>query len=185
MTNAAKPEDKALSTRKFCGAKKKQGPGRCRRPAGWGTDHPGHGKCKLHGGASLVRHGRYSKIKRATLADVAAGVGIDDPNPLDLQAELRILRALLEGVLSKGDPEEDVGSEESKIAAGMIKDVAGVVERIHRMRESNAVSRQQLNRLCAEMAKVVEHVVAERVQGPDAGLMLDEIKEGWMTIQIV
>jgi hypothetical protein len=22
----------------------------CTRPAGWGTDHPGHGPCKLHGG---------------------------------------------------------------------------------------------------------------------------------------
>jgi hypothetical protein len=33
-----------------CGAKKKQGAGNCRRPAGWGTDHPGTGQCKLHGG---------------------------------------------------------------------------------------------------------------------------------------
>lgn len=24
----------------------------CRRPAGWGTEHPGTGRCKLHGGAS-------------------------------------------------------------------------------------------------------------------------------------
>jgi hypothetical protein len=35
-----------------CGAKKRQGDGCCRRPAGWGTDHPGTGKCKLHGGAT-------------------------------------------------------------------------------------------------------------------------------------
>jgi hypothetical protein len=34
-----------------CGAKKKRG-GLCGRPAGWGTDHPGTGKCKLHGGRS-------------------------------------------------------------------------------------------------------------------------------------
>jgi hypothetical protein len=33
-----------------CGAKKKQTPGTCGRPAGWGTDHPGAGQCKLHGG---------------------------------------------------------------------------------------------------------------------------------------
>lgn len=31
-----------------CGAKKKQGPGNCTRPAGWGTDHVGVGNCKLH-----------------------------------------------------------------------------------------------------------------------------------------
>jgi hypothetical protein len=35
-----------------CGAKKRQGDGCCRRPAGWGTDHPGAGCCKLHGGAT-------------------------------------------------------------------------------------------------------------------------------------
>lgn len=35
-----------------CGAQKRQGPpgDLCRRPAGWGTDHPGVGVCKLHGG---------------------------------------------------------------------------------------------------------------------------------------
>lgn len=24
----------------------------CRRPSGWGTRHPGQGRCKLHGGSS-------------------------------------------------------------------------------------------------------------------------------------
>lgn len=36
-----------------CGARKRQGEGCCRRPAGWGTDHPGTGRCKLHGGATV------------------------------------------------------------------------------------------------------------------------------------
>lgn len=35
-----------------CGARKRQGEGNCTRPAGWGTDHPGTGKCKLHGGCT-------------------------------------------------------------------------------------------------------------------------------------
>jgi hypothetical protein len=35
-----------------CGAKKRQGEGNCMRPAGWGTDHPGVGRCKLHGGST-------------------------------------------------------------------------------------------------------------------------------------
>ena len=34
-----------------CGAKTKAG-GKCARPSGWGTTHPGAGNCKLHGGAS-------------------------------------------------------------------------------------------------------------------------------------
>lgn len=36
----------------ICAAKKKQGEGICNRPAGWGTDHAGWGRCKLHGGVS-------------------------------------------------------------------------------------------------------------------------------------
>ena len=38
-------------TAQLCGAKTRSG-GSCRRPAGWGTDHPGYGRCKLHGGAT-------------------------------------------------------------------------------------------------------------------------------------
>ena len=34
----------------YCGARKRQGEGTCRHPAGWGTPHPGTGRCKLHGG---------------------------------------------------------------------------------------------------------------------------------------
>jgi hypothetical protein len=34
-----------------CGAKTRAGK-KCGQAAGWGTDHPGSGKCKLHGGAS-------------------------------------------------------------------------------------------------------------------------------------
>lgn len=37
---------------RYCGGKKKQSEGTCTRPAGWGTDHPGIGKCKLHGGCA-------------------------------------------------------------------------------------------------------------------------------------
>lgn len=39
----------------------------CTRPAGWGTDHPGIGRCKLHGGATPdhVDHGRKEKAAHA------------------------------------------------------------------------------------------------------------------------
>lgn len=33
----------------LCEAKNRAG-NPCRRPAGWGTDHPGFGRCKLHAG---------------------------------------------------------------------------------------------------------------------------------------
>jgi hypothetical protein len=33
-----------------CNARKTDGDGYCKQPAGWGTDHAGLGRCKLHGG---------------------------------------------------------------------------------------------------------------------------------------
>jgi P27 family predicted phage terminase small subunit len=45
---AAEPEP--VHDSKFCGGPKRQGEGNCTRPAGWGTPHPGTGRCKLHGG---------------------------------------------------------------------------------------------------------------------------------------
>ncbi|GGM27008.1 hypothetical protein GCM10011608_09780 [Micromonospora sonchi] len=37
-----------------CGGKRRgEGAGKlCTRPAGWGTDHPGTGRCKMHGGST-------------------------------------------------------------------------------------------------------------------------------------
>ncbi len=36
----------------FCAANKRQQEGTCRRPAGYGTSHPGIGRCKYHGGST-------------------------------------------------------------------------------------------------------------------------------------
>lgn len=39
--------------KRYCGGKLKKGrEGTCTRPPGWGTDHPGTGRCKLHGGSA-------------------------------------------------------------------------------------------------------------------------------------
>jgi hypothetical protein len=39
--------------RKICGAKTQKGTGPpCSRPPGWGTEHPGYGSCKFHGGST-------------------------------------------------------------------------------------------------------------------------------------
>lgn len=54
-------EQKALREEGFCAAKTKRGgtvstktgktvPLYCHKQAGWGTEHPGHGACRLHGG---------------------------------------------------------------------------------------------------------------------------------------
>jgi hypothetical protein len=54
-TNQKPPlsNDEIKSSGRFCAAHAKNRPGGlCTRPAGWGTPHPGTGRCKFHGGCS-------------------------------------------------------------------------------------------------------------------------------------
>lgn len=76
-----------------CGALTRSGTW-CSKQAGWGTDHVGQGKCKLHGGATPVKHGRYSKITRPRIRELLDAFEAD-PDPLNLAPEVALLRALI------------------------------------------------------------------------------------------
>jgi hypothetical protein len=63
----------------YCGGKLHKRDGTCTRPAGWGTEHQGFGRCKLHGGnAPSGRIAGAEQQARAELArlDVAP---VDNP----------------------------------------------------------------------------------------------------------
>src|SRR6266851_1476940 len=88
-----------------CGARRRQGPGTCRQAAGWKTDHPGAGRCKLHGGGTPIKHGLYSKLKRKTLQE-ALNETPDDSITLALDNEIRLLRAMVKDMLEReADPD--------------------------------------------------------------------------------
>lgn len=59
----------------MCGGKRRgEGTGMlCTRPAGWGTDHPGSGRCKLHGGKT-PSHERAGQRARAEQAVATLGL---------------------------------------------------------------------------------------------------------------
>ena len=63
-----------------CGAKTRQG-GQCLRPAGWGTPHPGVGRCKWHLGSTRnhVSSAATAVVERET-RDLLARLG--EPAPL-------------------------------------------------------------------------------------------------------
>lgn len=84
-----------------CGAKTRSGTP-CKKEAGWGTDHLGQGKCKLHGGATPVKHGRYSKINRPRIRELLDQFE-HDPVPLDLLPEVKLLRALVLDFIERYD----------------------------------------------------------------------------------
>lgn len=78
-----KRSKKAADTK--CNARVKSGDGYCGRPAGWGTDHKGQGRCKLHGGSTPL-HQVSAEIATAREA----------VNELNLSREIHPMDALLE-----------------------------------------------------------------------------------------
>jgi len=64
------PHAKSESERKprepeaICGATSKRNGSPCRHPAGLRTDHPGSGRCYLHGGLTPAPKGRYTSVRR-------------------------------------------------------------------------------------------------------------------------
>lgn len=84
-----------------CGAKTRGG-GLCRKGSGWGTDHPGQGRCKLHGGATPIRHGRYSTIRRPEIRALIEKHEAD-PDPLNVLPELAAARALFQDFIERYD----------------------------------------------------------------------------------
>lgn len=57
-------------TDNVCGRTKRDGSGdSCGLPAGWGTDHPGEGACKLHGGNAGAPEGNNNAVTVAAWAE--------------------------------------------------------------------------------------------------------------------
>jgi hypothetical protein len=77
------PRRKRIGPVPLCGAKRRQGEGTCRKPAGAGTDHPGVGRCRLHGGCtpSHRRAGQDRRIEEGarTMLERENLVPVDNP----------------------------------------------------------------------------------------------------------
>jgi hypothetical protein len=76
--------------KRHCGANKRQGEGTCARPAGWGTDHAGVGRCKLHGGSTPNQSRAAQLVKLESdariLFDKVAPEVVPVTNPLEAYA---------------------------------------------------------------------------------------------------
>lgn len=81
-----------------CGAKTRAGTP-CRRPAGAGTDHPGSGRCKLHGGATPIKHGLYSTVVRGRARELLELAS--DESTTDATAEVQLLQAVIAGIVER------------------------------------------------------------------------------------
>lgn len=151
---------------RYCGGKKRQGEGLCTRPAGWGTDHPGAGRCKLHGGCapSGAKAGRDELVEREArklmdkleLASALSGRPVD--NPL---TELALLagraRALMETLEERVEAllNADAGTEEtSSESENGIRYRAGPGEQIRGEMQLYERAMDRLGRLLVDIARL-------------------------------
>lgn len=142
-----------MTPRKTCGGKTRAG-GRCGRPRGWGTDHPGSGRCKFHGGSSPS--GRKAANREAALEFARGALGASLPgSPLDaMQESVDLARGLvmyyrhelasaaaakpprLERIEELRDPYADAIKLERDVSKAAID--AGIAERRQRLAERQA-----------------------------------------------
>src|SRR6056297_3141188 len=95
-------DENNLRDYEICGAKTKKDGSPCQKPAGWGTDHPGVGKCKLHGGATPVKHGLYSKYTNNRLAEKIDELS-ENEELLDLRKTIALQQSIILNILEKMD----------------------------------------------------------------------------------
>jgi len=75
----------------------------CSQTAGWGTDHPGTGKCKVHGGASTGRNGikrAKREIKKRFEQEIEEFKNLPDSKKFDLDPELLSGKSLLSHLMN-------------------------------------------------------------------------------------
>ena len=96
----------------------------CNKPAGWGTKHVGEGRCRLHGGNSLVgpdhprfKHGLTSKYTKEKIKELAEEFLASDEDLFQMKEEIATFRALFVHTVNAGTVEDAVNVLEKLVKA--------------------------------------------------------------------
>ena len=147
-----------------CGAKTRSGTP-CKQKAGWGTDHVGEGRCKLHGGCAgrPIVTGRYSIKHRQSLANKVQDF-IEDPEPANLISELALMRALLQDYLDRFPTGINLSVKSIGHVYEMVGDISKLVERITRILTQTALTMAEVQYLQARLADLVVKYITDDEQ---------------------
>ena len=182
---------------RHCNARKRQGEGLCAQRAGWGTDHPGEGRCKLHGGCNPIKHGYYSTVTHQPIRELLdKHAETEKAVALDMRGELALARAVLEAMLAKvGDGLLLTGAM-ADLLMRMVSEVTRIIKRIEDIRTSRAtIPAAQVDQLMREMCGRFNAVIDRRIgnRGRDvlaeeleafARLIKSEVSELWDEIEV-
>ncbi len=132
----------------------------------------GEGSCKLHGGSTPIRTGRYSVVTRERVKELIAGFEAD-PNPLDMTSELAACRAPYQDYIERYDEftealiawhksyDGDAPTVkprqilEMADAQRLLAEVTRMVKRIEDVGAASAISRANFYRVMTEMGRAV------------------------------
>lgn len=140
----------------------------CTRPAGWGTDHPRAGACKLHGGCSAIKHGYDSEIIRERLGDSYERFK-SDPQIATVDSEVALLRGLVQKAIESEKEGVDI--------AALTEKVVRAVETMSKIRQKFGITIETVNRITEQMGVVV----ARHVKDPE---VLRAIEREWADIRL-
>jgi len=133
----------------------------CERPAGWGTDHPGKGRCKLHGGNAgrPPEHGLYSETARE---EIAERIEAAREQPIgEIRAEVAVVRGLLQDYLTgvENADEDTIGDITTLVA-----EVRRAADTVSKMDAREALTARHVEYLQARLADILtEYVPEERL----------------------
>jgi len=149
----------------MCGAKTRSGTP-CKQKAGWGTDHVGEGKCKLHGGASHGRpiiHGRYAKVFQGKLREKFIQ-SYDDPNPLDLLPELAVQRTLLAEFIGRFEGGITMSARDMRVINDMANDVVNTATKMVNARNQTALTVAEVKYLQVGIMHLIDEFIPDTDQ---------------------
>ncbi|HEU4976235.1 MAG TPA: hypothetical protein VFT50_14170 [Baekduia sp.] len=175
----SKPKPRKGPNRPRCGARtnaKREGRP-CRREAGWGTDHPGYGNCKLHGGNSP--NGRLHAIKLEARAEAAKAVGVV-PEDLSPDTALNVCLRLAAGeveyltakVESLSEDEAIVTSRKTKTRPRKLRDGESATETVQ---ETTTSTDAQLHPWIRARQEAMDRLARYALMSIQAGLAEREL----------
>lgn len=153
------------STKPVCGAKAKSTGRPCRKPAGHKTDHPGIGRCNLHGGKSVIKHGLYSAVVREKFATMARDMTIVAPRSVD--EEIALMRAICADIGSAGGTDGPFPTKEARQLA-VVEIARRIVDAVGKKAQIETMESTKLTpTLILQFAQIMEAVAARHFTKPE------------------
>ncbi len=183
----------------ICGARNRKGHP-CKLPAGWGTDHVGQGRCKLHGGCAGAPRGNKNALKTGENESIYADLmteeersflacaSVDPLAVLDEQIALCTIR-IRRMLALRMEAEETLArlDEEVEVSQGinMGQDVDLVVtrrrsqlERLARIEDAITRVQGQMRQLVSEKRKALAEQKPEGQTRSALAELMQRLREG-------